>query len=93
MIEKMETETDGQLLFLAWWHVLVFLTRTMGAWQQRVTMATFKVAGWDYDNVANTVRITSDEALFGISDTLCFSYDKADFPNVFLSLSLSSFLL
>ncbi len=70
-----ERETDGRLLFLAWWHMLVFLTRTMGAWQQRVTMVTFKVAGWDYDNIANSVRFTSDEVLIGISNTLRFSFD------------------
>lgn len=69
----MERETDGWLLFLAWWHVLVFLTRTMGTWQQQVTMATFKVARWDYDNSVNSVRFTSDEVLVGISDTHCFS--------------------
>lgn len=70
-------ETDGELLILAWWHVLVFLTRTMGTWQQLVTMATFKVAGWDfdYDNSANTVRFISYEVLIGISGTKCFSFD------------------
>lgn len=56
-------------------------------------MATFKVAGWDYDydnSANNTVRFISYEVLIGISDTL-FLF-QADFPNVFLTLSLSSFL-